>query len=452
MKKNNFFAILSSLVLVVIFSFLITNYLLPIMQKAMNHVTYSETYCVSDKITEGMRPREIAQLYRDSNATVEVIGSYSTSTSSYNSLGSGVVVASTGYTTTTLEENFQTNQGSYIATNYHVIEFYYDSANSNKEIKVRAEDEILYSCDILWSDKNLDLAILYAEVSYNYVKMADRWIACEKKDRLDIVDELFTIGTPLEQQYLNSYSEGGMKNNNNITMFTIKDAYVYNEDGKPKESSIYKTSSTERTLLDNVYEQIINIDVGISGGNSGGGCFDRNGNLIGLVTLGTSYDQTDGNQINGAVPIYPIIQVLDRVIANNEASQDYKIYKITDLGFYGTDAKEAAKVKYMKKQEGSFEYYYLNGVFYESSYSSLFNFSDNGYCLLKNTNSTLSNIRSGYVIESIKVGLTGQTQTINSRNDLIYLLLSVNKGDVITINYKTTGLIESHLSETYTLN
>ena len=451
MKKNNFFAILSSLVLVVIFSFLITNYLLPIMQKAMNHVTYSETYCVNDKITEDMDIYKIAKLYRDSNATVEVIGSYSTSTSSYNSLGSGVVVASTGYTTTTLEENFQTNQGSYIATNYHVIEFYYDSANSNKEIEVKAEDEVLHSCDILWSDKNLDLAILYAEVSYNYVKMQDRWVACEENARLDY-EPVFAIGTPLDQKYLNRLTTGNIASNNDITMFTAKDVYVYTENGKPKESSIYKTSSTERTLLDNVYEQVIDVTVGISSGNSGGGCFDGNGNLIGLTTLGTSYDQTDGNQMNGVIPIYPIIQVLDRVIANNEASQDYKIYKITDLGFYGTDAKEAAKVKYMKKQEGSFEYYYLNGVFYESSYSSLFNFSDNGYCLLKNTNSTLSNIRSGAVIESIKVGLTGQAQTINTRNDLIYLLLSVNKGDIITINYKTTGLIESHLSETYTLN
>lgn len=437
MKRNGFLAVVCLLVFIFSFSYLITNYVIPSLNT--NKVTFSQTTCLTERVTDDMSIYDIAKLYRDSNATVEIIGSYSTGSSNYSVLGSGVVVASTGYKTTSLDENIEASRGSYVATNYHVVEFMDESSYSNKTLKLRAEDEVQYPCSILWSNKNLDIAVVYAEVSYNYVTMVDRWIDCDSSQRLDY-EEIFTIGSPLEMQYLNRLTIGNIASNNEITMFTGEDVYTYTENGDMKYSLTGSYPMKETTVVDNVYEEVIDIALGISGGNSGGGCFDAKGNLFGLTTLGTTVEQTDGNQMNGVVPIYPVMKVLDKLIANNETSSNYKIFTISDLGIVGLDSLEAYYSSYVKKQT-SFSHYFINGKFYSSFYDSIFDFEDDGYCVITNseTVSSLSNMRSGAVIASVKKD--GQNSQIKNRNDLLYFMLTLNEGDSFTIYYKTKGLI-----------
>ena len=437
MKKNNIITTISVLFLVFVFSFLTTNFFLPLVNSWNSGVTYSQTNCLTDRITADMSVYDIAKMYRDSNATVEVIGSLTYDGESYNALGSGVVVASTGYKTTALQTQIEASRGSYIATNYHVVEFLENPLYQNQKISVRAEDEVMHTCTVLWSNKNLDIAVLYADVSFNYVKMVDRWVDCDAEDRLDY-EEIFTIGSPLDTQYLNRLTVGNVASDNEIKMFTAQTVYAYSENGEIKYSlSRENNSQKATTVLDNLYEDVIDISLGISGGNSGGGCFDRNGNLFGLTTLGTSVERTDGNQMNGAVPIYPVMKVIDKLIANNEAGGNYKIVTLDSLGLVGVDSWEAHYVNYIKN-ETSFAYDFYDGKFYNSSYSKIFEFADDGVCVISNSSeySGLSGIRAGSIIVSCNINNSEAIQ-IKTRNDLLYALLNLTSGDMLTIKYQT---------------
>ena len=437
MKKNSIATTITVLILVFVFSVLTTNFFLPLFNSNDKAVTYTQTNCLTDKVTDDMSIYDIAKMYRNSNATVEVIGSLTYDGAKYNALGSGVVVASTGYKTTTLNPQVEARKGSYIATNYHVVEFLENPLYDNQSISIRAEDEVMHSCEVLWSNKNLDIAIIYADVSFDYVKMVDRWVECSEEDRLDY-EEIFTIGSPLDTQYLNRLTVGNIASNNPLKMFTAQTIYAYLQNGEMKYS-LSQDYNYQRptTVLDNLYEGVIDISLGISGGNSGGGCFDRNGNLLGLTTLGTSVEQTDGNQMNGAVPIYPVMKVIDKIIANHEANANHKIVTPEELGLVVLDKTEAYYVRYIKEYT-SFSYYFFINKFYDSNYSDIFDFSDNGVCILSNSSSisSIGNIRAGAVITSCKIN-NGEQIDIKTRNDLLYNLLTLASGDVLTITYKT---------------
>lgn len=453
MRKNSWLAVLSSLVLICIISFLCSQYLVPFVDNGnggRNHkpVVYSETACVTEEITNDMSIYDIAKLYRDSNATVQFIGNFKDTYTGeeYITLGSGVVVASTGYQTNSLANQVTASRGSYIATNYHVVEFLDNSCYEDTSLVVRAEDEVEYSCQVLWKNKNLDVAVVYADVSYNYIQMADRWIDCDAQYKLDY-EPAFVIGSPLEEQNLNRLTIGNIASNNEVLMYTAK--YVYTtKNGNQIEYTEGRTalSQDEQIVLDNVYEKVIDISVGISGGNSGGGVFDENGNLIGLATLGTSAEQTGGNQINGAVPIYPVMIVLDKIIANNETTANYKIYSLESFGLVGVDALEAEYSAAFKK-ETSFSHYYVNGKFYAENYSRYFEFEDDGYEILTNSGeyAALVNMRTGAVLTSLKTA-DGVVHNIKKRNDLLYLILTFNEGDNIQFTYETQRLIGVNVS------
>lgn len=453
MKRNGWLALLSSLVLICIISFLCSQYLVPLVDTNKTKPVYSETSCMTSQITNEMNIYDIAKLYRDSNATVQFRGEFTDrySNSSYASLGSGVVIASTGYKTSNVTPQVTASQGSYIATNYHVVDFLNDSSYIKTSLKVRAEDEIEYSCQVLWGDKNLDLAIVYAEVSYNYIKMVDRWVDCSSQDKLDY-EPAFAIGSPLEEQNLNRLSTGNIASNNEILMFTGQTIYVSTNAGQVSYTTVKaSTSQQEVAVLDNVYEDVIDISVGISGGSSGGGLFDGQGNLIGLVALGTSAEFTGGNQINGAVAIYPVMQVIDKIIANNETSANYKVYSLSTFGFTGLDSYEAAYASAYKEAE-EVSYYFLNGKLYTagsmSIFSSPFDFEDDGYKILTNstTYSALNAISAGSVITKVKTA-DGQDHTIKDRNDLLYVIIGLNQGESITFTYEQ-GLLTTN---TYTV-
>ena len=201
------------------------------------------------------------------------------------------------------------------------------------------------------------------------------------------------------------------------------------------------------------------MSVEISPGNSGGGVFDAKGNLIGLATLSTSVSSSNGNQINGFVSIYPLIQVLDRVIYNNENSgNDYSIYDLENLDLVGIDSQEAGIIYSIKFQQendvdyGSVirtisefaDYYYLDGVYYsESEYQSAFTFEYDGYYIITNA-STISNMQylsAGVVITQGKIG--SETHTIENRNDFLYMLLDIDDGESVTFTYLKDGISSS---------
>lgn len=419
--KKNWLTLTFSMIFVLALSIVGAKFLMPLI----NLRTYSQTACLTDQITESMDVYDIAKLYRDNHATVAVtVQGYNTSDGyTYTSLGSGVCVASNGYETTSLDNNIVASMGSYVVTNYHVIDMVYLSEYTNEKIKLITEEEKEYSCELLWSNKNLDVAVLYCEENLDYVEMCDRIVSPDENEQLDY-EPIFTIGTPLDLSYLNRLTRGEVASNNLMVM--------------PNAEYVYPNANTTVIGLYNVYEDIVDITAGITNGNSGGGCFDESGRLIGLTTLGLNVEDTGGNQMNGIVPIYPVIEIIDKLISNKETSTSYTIYTLNDLGLVGFDAYEAYYVTAFQ-EDGTYPYYYFEGNFYSTyTYEDVFNFENEGYYVLSNSaTNSLGNIPNGSVITAFQI--SGQEKIeITQRNDLIYALLQIDDGDTVVFTYTGT--------------
>jgi len=416
--KKTWLTLTISMVLVLALSIIGAKFLLPLF----NNKTYSETACLTDQITDSMDVYDIAKLYRDNGATVAVTveGKNLEDGYTYTSLGSGVCVASNGYETKSLDENIVASKGSYIVTNYHVIDMIYMDEYTNEKISIYTEDESKYNASLLWSNRNLDIAVLYCDENLDYVAMKDKIVFPQEGQEIDY-EPIFTIGTPLNLSYLNRLTRGEVASNNLMTMPNAE--YVL-----PEGSSISVLG------LYNTYEDVIDITAGITNGNSGGGCFDESGALIGLTTLGLNVEDTGGNQMNGIVPIYPVIEIIDKIISNNEKATSYTIYTISSLGITGFDSHEAYYITAFQKQS-SYSYYYFEDKFYSTvSYSDDFAFDGEGYYVLSKSSTTMGNIGNGHIITQCKIN--GETTIeIKDRNDLIYALLKIDNGDTATFSY-----------------
>lgn len=416
--KKTWFTLTFTMIFVLALSVLGANFLVPLLMTK----TYSQTACLTDQITSNMDIYDIAKLYRDNRATVAVTvkGTNLSDMQSYTSLGSGVCVASNGYETTSLDANIVANKGSYVVTNYHVIDLVYSNEFVDKTISVLTEDEVTYPCKLLWSDKNLDVAVLYCEENFDYVEMRDRIVNPAEDDALDY-EPIFTIGTPLDLSFLNRLTIGEVASNNHMIMPNAE--YLYPQDHDRSILGLYNT-----------YEDIIDITVGITNGNSGGGCFDENGVLVGLTTLALNVASTGGNQMNAIVPIYPIIEVIDKLISNNETNSTYSIYTLSKLGITGFDAYEAYYVRAFQQEDRSYPYYYFEGNFYSTiSYADEFDFSQDGYYILSNTSTQISSLNKGNILT--KCTINGDEIQIIDRNDLIYALLQIDDGDSVMFTY-----------------
>ncbi len=444
--KKTWKATIFTLVIVLTMSFLLTGCAIPFFKNFFNKKTYSATSCLTERISNDMDIFDIAKLYRDGGATVAVTveGKIQSSGELISGHGSGICVASKGYTTS-LENGYQASKGSYIVTNYHVIDIFDSNEIFDRQLNILVENETLYPAELLWFNQDLDVAIVYSdEVNLNYVTMKDRIVDCEKQEKLDY-EQIFTIGTPVELDYLNRLTVGNVASNNPMNFYTSTKIYPYtNAQGKITytEFPSKNNSLLPYTVLSNLYEDVVDIALGISPGNSGGGCFDANGYLIGLTTLGGDVEQTNGNQMNGMVSIYPIMQVLDKIIDNYENNANNKIYTFETLGIKGLDAIEAIYASYLKEKTSS-AYYYLDGVLYPESKKDIFDFDYEGYYIISNSGTT--GLLKDCFITSCKLN-NGEIVEIVDRNDLLYFLLKANSGDKVSFTLYNNLLEEKNIT------
>lgn len=294
-----------------------------------------------------------------------------------------------------------------------------------------------------------------------WIEMKDRSVACSKEDKLGF-SSIFTIGTPLNQQYQNTYSEGVVKNLNlELTSSTVTELYTYSSGGKFNYTTDKKlaemalsTGVTEHIVFDNAYQDIVMMSCEITNGNSGGGVFDEKGYLIGLSTLGLSYESANTAAINFFVPIYPITLVLDRIIENKETNAGYEIYSPESMGLRVIDAQEASTVTATDSETGEVlneiifngqSYYYFDSEMYlAKNYRNAFAFENDGVYVINNTGA-YSQLMANFVITG--ANKTDLTVEINNRNDLLYFLLSCNKGEIVNF-YGTMGFLNKSFSVT----
>ncbi len=403
-------------------------------------------YCANERVSENMSRTEIAKIYKDSCIAVIVESTAPNRGYTKISTGSGVCVASEGYQT---EYKYNAKQ-SYFATNYHVISYACDPmySNYNTKISIELDDSTArYSADLVWYDKNMDIAIIASEfegadkdkITMGYIKMRDRIVDCKAEDKL-LYEDIFVLGTPLDLQYKNTLTLG-ITSNPNLEMVEASgtEVYTYLMNGVFKyttdEKAVHGSYETLQ-VYDNIYENVVMMNCDITHGNSGGGVFDKYGNLIGLATLGLDVEVSGSASINFLVPIYPVMQVLDRVILQNEGMNGESIYTLKSLGLKVLDSEEAVRVGNLVLTVNNTPSYYFDGKFYKKSdYSTAFDFYEEGVIVLEGA----LGVPYGFVIRSVDKN-DGTELEINDRNDLIYFLLSCKKGERINLNGRL-GLI-----------
>ena len=163
---------------------------------------------------------------------------------------------------------FILTQDGYVVTNNHVV----DGATS---VTVKLYNGEEYEAQIIGTDEMNDVALLKIDAeSLQAVTVGD-------SDKLEVGDEVIAIGNPLGE-----------------LTFTMTAGFVsaldreINTDGKPIN--------------------MLQTDVAINSGNSGGPLFDMNGNVIGITTAKYSGSSSSGASIEGigfAIPINDALRV-----------------------------------------------------------------------------------------------------------------------------------------------
>lgn len=168
--------------------------------------------------------------------------------------GSGVIISEDGY----------------IITNHHVI-------NGDSTITVRLHDKSEYSATVVGSDETSDIAVLKIDATgLSAAVMGD-------SDTLAVGEEVVAIGNPLG-------SLGGTVTNGII-------------------------SALERDItVEGQNMRLLQTNAAISPGNSGGGLFNAQGELIGVVNAKSVEDGSEG--IGFAIPINTAREVAEDLINN----------------------------------------------------------------------------------------------------------------------------------------
>ncbi|MGL6201368.1 MAG: S1C family serine protease [Lachnospiraceae bacterium] len=162
------------------------------------------------------------------------------------------------------------SEDGYIVTNHHVI----DGATS---ITVRTSDGTEYEATLVASDEKTDIAVLkIEETGLTYATFGD-------SSQVRVGDEVIAIGNPLGEL-------GG----------TVTEGII---------------SALDREItIDGQTMTLLQFSASVSPGNSGGGLFDSEGNLIGIVNAKSS--DTDAEGLGFAIPSNTVKEVVEELIEN----------------------------------------------------------------------------------------------------------------------------------------
>ena len=218
----------------------------------------------------------------------------STALSSSGSAGSGVIY-----------EIDKERGDAYVLTNFHVV---YDSNNENENGIAGSISAYLYGgefpdckmdCEYIGGSVNYDLALL--KITGNEYLKNSLAVACEFGDSNDL-----TVGSTI-------YAIGNSENR-----------------GISMTKGIISVDSQEITLSSEKLKNDFNIrvfryDAPVSPGNSGGGIFNEQGELIGICNSKTAADKSEG--MSYAIPANVIKSVAKKLKYQCEGKDNEDLYK-----------------------------------------------------------------------------------------------------------------------------
>ncbi len=289
-----------------------------------------------------------------------------------SSLGSGVVLSEDGY----------------IITNNHVIE-----GAAALKVTVGGEE---YDADVVGTDESSDIAV---------VKLRDASgltpIELGDSDNLTTGEWVMSIGSPfgLEQSVATGIVSATSRSQimSNSSSSSGSDGYGYGY-GYGNGSSSSSSSSAYT-----IYPNLIQTDAAINPGNSGGALVDKNGKLIGINTLITSYS---GNYsgVGFAIPVNYAVNIAQQIIEGKTPTH-------AQLGVtLSTVNSQNAKRYGLSVDSGA----YVTGVSSDSGAAS-------------------AGLESGDIITKF------EGNKVESASDLMLDVRSKNPGDTVTIEVNRDG-------------
>ena len=310
-------------------------------------------------------------------------GSGSTTTKDYYSKGSGVIY-----------QMDKTKGDAFIITNYHVV---YD-ASSNTENGISNDISVyLYGSEIeekaikatyVGGSLYYDIAVLRVEDSEILAASSAGAVTVADSDTIVVGDSAIAIGNA---QGLGISSTSGV--------ISVDSEYIT------------MTAADEKTK---VSFRVMRVDTAINSGNSGGGLYDDEGNLIGIVNAKVIYDGVEN--IGYAIPSNVAVSIAENII-------DY---------CYRTDTERVQRA--------------FLGITVSALDSKAVYDSTTGLISIKETVSvyevsseSLADgvLQAGDILVSATVN--GNTTEITRQYHIIDMMLDVRVGDVVTLHILRAG-------------
>lgn len=199
--------------------------------------------------------------------------------------GSGVIMSSDGY----------------IITNYHVI-------SGASKIKVTTSSNKTYTATVVGYNKNGDIAV----IKINATGLKAATFADSSKIKQGQVT--YAVGNP-EGTFANSITSGIVSATSRKITISLDDddsssSSSSNGNSNSMWSQFTQTSQSTTTTL-----TVIQTDAAVSPGNSGGGLFNANGELIGIVNAKSSDSDSEG--LGFAIPSNTALKIAKSIISKN---------------------------------------------------------------------------------------------------------------------------------------
>ena len=226
---------------------------------------------------------------------------YTNQSSSYGYFGMSQSSDSSNLTESSLGSGIVLTEDGYVLTNYHVIE-------GSDALKVNANGTE-YDAEVVGTDSSSDLAVIKLKDA-NGLTPAD----LGDSDDLNVGEWVMSIGSPfgLEQSVATGVVSATSRSE-------IIDGSSSSEGNGNGYGYSYGYGQSQGSSSYTIYPNMIQTDAAINPGNSGGALVDKDGKVIGVNTLITSYS---GNYsgVGFAIPINYAIALAQQMIAGESPS------------------------------------------------------------------------------------------------------------------------------------
>lgn len=246
--------------------------------------TFNEEVNISSINYKDFQPSDLSEtISKAIDTVVEIHCTVTTNTyfgqSQGIALGSGVIISEDGY----------------IVTNNHVVE-------NASDVTVYAYDGEEYEGRIVGTDVRSDLAVVKIEAK------GLPFSSFANSDQLLLGQQVIAIGNPL--------GEG----------ITCSEGII--------------SALTKEITIDDISMDLLQTSAAINEGNSGGGLFDINANLVGIVNAkSSSNDNVSVEGMGYAIPSNNVKKIISDIITNgyvkDRATMGISVYKSNAYSYYG---------------------------------------------------------------------------------------------------------------------